>query len=217
MAESKLVTAFLKGKVSALLDEGQSERQISQIVGVQKTAVHRWKIDVFFHFQTVNQHVGSSLAQICTRRWGRLKALGCSRPKKHSNKEENMNRRKWHAFRTLHLQTLASDFDDQGIKWKLRIAQFQPSLIFCRETRTILILKKQFSKRYDFSFNRIVDQQRPLRICWITAHLNRWKVSLWFLRFATVRHTPYTCSYEGSKIDRNWLKILVVRFFWTAL
>ena len=29
MADSKLVTAFLKGKVSALLDEGQSERQVS--------------------------------------------------------------------------------------------------------------------------------------------------------------------------------------------
>ena len=47
MADSKVVTAFLKGKVSALLDEGQSERQVSRKVGVPKSTVHRWKLMLF--------------------------------------------------------------------------------------------------------------------------------------------------------------------------
>ena len=47
MADPKVVTAFLKGKVSAFLDEGQSERQVSRKVGVPKYTVHRWKTNVF--------------------------------------------------------------------------------------------------------------------------------------------------------------------------
>ena len=47
MADSKVVTAFLKGKVSALLAEGLSERQVSRKVAVPKTTVHRWKTDAF--------------------------------------------------------------------------------------------------------------------------------------------------------------------------
>ena len=82
MAESKVMTTFLKGKVSALLGEGQSERQVSQKVGIPKTTVHRTK---------------------------------------------------WHVFKTLHLLTGASDFNDQGVKWKLRTLQFQPLSIFWRE------------------------------------------------------------------------------------
>ena len=50
MVETKpaeLVSAFLKGKVSALVYEGQSERDISRKVGVPKTTVHKWEGNAF--------------------------------------------------------------------------------------------------------------------------------------------------------------------------
>ena len=54
MANDKVVmTAFLKGKVSALLNEGHSERQVSRKVGVPKTTVHRWKDNAFPLFRKV--------------------------------------------------------------------------------------------------------------------------------------------------------------------
>ena len=47
MADPKIVTAFLKGKASALLDEGQPIWLVCEKFGVPKTTVHRWKINVF--------------------------------------------------------------------------------------------------------------------------------------------------------------------------
>ena len=44
---------FLKGKVSALLGEGQSERQVSRKVGVPKSAVHRWRANAFSLYRKV--------------------------------------------------------------------------------------------------------------------------------------------------------------------
>ena len=68
MAEPKLVTAFLKGKVSALIDEGQSERQISWKVGVPKTTVHRWKANCF----SLSRKDGSGRKRKTDRRADRL-------------------------------------------------------------------------------------------------------------------------------------------------
>ena len=46
-------SAFLKGKVSALLGEGQSERQVSRKVGVPKSTVHRWRANDFSLYRKV--------------------------------------------------------------------------------------------------------------------------------------------------------------------
>ena len=54
MADVKVVeSAFLKGKVSALLDEGQSERQVSRKVDVPKSTVHRWRANAFSLYRKV--------------------------------------------------------------------------------------------------------------------------------------------------------------------
>ena len=54
MADVKVVeSAFLKGKVSALLGEGQSERQVSRKVGVPKSTVHRWRANAFSLYRKV--------------------------------------------------------------------------------------------------------------------------------------------------------------------
>ena len=54
MADVKVVeSAFLKGKVSALLVEGQSERQVSRKVGVPKSTVHRWRVNAFSLYRKV--------------------------------------------------------------------------------------------------------------------------------------------------------------------
>ena len=53
MAGSQVETAFLKGQVSALLGEGQSERQVSRKVGVPKSTVHRWRADAFSLYRKV--------------------------------------------------------------------------------------------------------------------------------------------------------------------
>ena len=55
MADSKLMTAFLKGKVCALLDEGMSERLISRKLGVPRSTIYEWKTNEF----RLSRNVGS--------------------------------------------------------------------------------------------------------------------------------------------------------------
>ena len=47
MTEKKLTTAFVKGKASALLEEGLSERHVSRRLGIPRKTIALWRANAF--------------------------------------------------------------------------------------------------------------------------------------------------------------------------
>ena len=52
MTEKKLTTAFVKGKASALLEEGLSERHVSRRVGIPRKTIALWRANAFVFAET---------------------------------------------------------------------------------------------------------------------------------------------------------------------
>ena len=55
MSEKQLKTAFLKGKVSLLQEQGRSDREISSSLGVPRSTIFKWKLSNF----SLSRKVGS--------------------------------------------------------------------------------------------------------------------------------------------------------------